>query len=237
MKCLDLTLPTPAANLACDEALLDACEENSGEEILRFWEPREYFVVVGYANKIASEVNLEICRENKIPVLRRCSGGGTVLQGPGCLNYSLVLQIDGANALQSITATNQFVMERHRETLSAVLDLPVQCRGLTDLSIGEKKFSGNAQRRKRQALIFHGTFLLDFDLSLVQKFLSMPSKEPDYRLERSHQDFLINLKISADTIKSALQKSWGAKETQTSAPDFAPLLESKYARDEWNLKF
>jgi len=237
MKCLDLTLPTPAANLACDEALLDACEENSGEEILRFWEPREYFVVVGYANKIASEVNLEICRKNKIPVLRRCSGGGTVLQGPGCLNYSLVLQIDGANALQSITATNQFVMERHRETLSAVLDLPVQCRGLTDLSIGEKKFSGNAQRRKRQALIFHGTFLLDFDLSLVQKFLSMPSKEPDYRLERSHQDFLINLKISADTIKSALQKSWGAKETQTSAPDFAPLLESKYARDEWNLKF
>ena len=37
MKQLDLTLPSPAENLACDEALLDWCEENGGEEILRFW--------------------------------------------------------------------------------------------------------------------------------------------------------------------------------------------------------
>src|SRR5271156_784636 len=81
MKHLDLTLPSPAENLACDEALLDACEENGGEEVLRFWEAREKIVAVGYANKIATEVNVENCRAKKIPILRRCSGGGTVLQG------------------------------------------------------------------------------------------------------------------------------------------------------------
>ena len=62
MKFLDLTLTSPAENLACDEALLDCCEDRAEEEVLRFWEPREYFVVVGYANKVASEVNLAACR-------------------------------------------------------------------------------------------------------------------------------------------------------------------------------
>ncbi len=93
MKHLDLTLPSPAENLACDEALLDWREENGGEEILRFWESPETFVVVGYANKIATEVNVENCRAKQIPIFRRCSGGGTVLQGAGCLNYALILRI------------------------------------------------------------------------------------------------------------------------------------------------
>jgi hypothetical protein len=64
-KHLDLTLPSPAENLACDEALLDWCEENGGEEILRFWESPETFVVVGYANKVATEVNVSGCAQNK----------------------------------------------------------------------------------------------------------------------------------------------------------------------------
>src|ERR1700685_1591535 len=93
MKFLDLSFPSPAENLACDEALLDWREENGGEEILRFWEAPETFVVVGYANKIAAEVNVAACEAREIPIFRRCSGGGTVLQGPGCLNYTLILRI------------------------------------------------------------------------------------------------------------------------------------------------
>ena len=83
MKFLDLTLPTAAENLAMDEALLDGCEAGRGGETLVFWEPREPFVVVGYANHLAREVNVEACRARGIPIFRRCSGGGTVLQMPG----------------------------------------------------------------------------------------------------------------------------------------------------------
>ena len=60
MKVLDLTLPTPAENLACDEALLDAAESGAGGEALRFWESPVHFVVVGYANKVATEVNVPV---------------------------------------------------------------------------------------------------------------------------------------------------------------------------------
>src|SRR5687767_7951565 len=125
MKFLDLTLPTPAENLACDEALLDLCE-NERVEILRFWEAREPFVVVGYGNQVASEVNVEECRRRGVPVLRRCSGGGTVVQGPGCLNYNLTLGIhDQAAALATVTGTNEFVMEQNRAALEQLLGVKV----------------------------------------------------------------------------------------------------------------
>jgi len=78
MKYLDRTLRTPQENLAGDEALLDWCEEGPGDEILRFWEPRQHFVVLGYSNRTRAEVNLESCKNLGSPMLRRCSGGGTV---------------------------------------------------------------------------------------------------------------------------------------------------------------
>src|SRR5712671_1514459 len=150
MLLLDLTLGSPAENLACDEALLDWCETGQRDGVLRFWEPREYFVVLGYANKAAVEVNIEACQKRGVPVFRRCTGGGAVLQGPGCLNYSLVLRIAGA--LQSITQTNCFVMQRNREALQPLINGKVEVRGQSDLAIGDLKFSGNSQRRRREFL-------------------------------------------------------------------------------------
>ena len=47
MQILNLTLPSPEENLACDEALLDACEEGARPETLRFWEPERHFSTTG----------------------------------------------------------------------------------------------------------------------------------------------------------------------------------------------
>jgi lipoate-protein ligase A len=251
MKHLDLTLPSPAENLACEEALLDACEKNDGEEVLRFWEAPETFVVVGYANKIATEVNVENCRAKKIPIFRRCSGGGTVLQGAGCLNYALLLRISDDGPCRTITSANKFIMEKNRtaiesEVRSQKSEADISVCGHTDLSlvtrhpslVTPKKFSGNSQRRKKNFLLFHGTFLLDFNLALVGEFLKMPSQQPDYRASRSHREFLTNLNLPADKVKAALKKSWGAVEELKDflKPDIQKLVAQKYSTDEWNYK-
>ncbi|HEY3863846.1 MAG TPA: lipoate--protein ligase family protein [Verrucomicrobiae bacterium] len=235
MHILDLTLPSAAANLACDEALLDACDEGDGPEVLRFWEPREYFAVAGYANELARELNLPACHEAGLIIYRRCSGGGAVLQGPGCLNYSLVLKIGGP--LETITGANRHIMERQREASAAVLDGAVEVKGCTDLARNGLKFSGNAQRRKRRALLFHGTFLLQFDLGLMERFLTMPSRQPDYRASRPHQRFVMNMDVAASELKESLREIWKAREPLPEAPDCKKLAAEKYSRDEWNLKF
>ena len=252
MKFFDLTLSTAAENLACDEALLDFFEEHGGNGVLRFWEPKNYFVVVGYGNHVAAEVNMPACEAEGIPILRRCSGGGTVLQGPGCLNYSVVLKIEEHGPLESITSANRFIMERNREAIEREgrrknADCRIEVRGHTDLALDPRlstldpalKFSGNAQRRKKHFLLFHGTFLLNFDLALIDTFLRMPSKEPDYRKGRSHKKFLANLELPAETIKKALRESWGAKTLLQSVPHdaIALLARDKYVTAEWNFKF
>lgn len=238
MKLCDLTLPTPEENLACDEVLLDLCEAGQSDELLRFWALPRYFVVLGYGNKAGTEVNLPFCQKFTIPVLRRCSGGGTVLQGPGVLNYSLILRIADDGPCHSIAATNRFILERHRDALAPLLLAPVAWRGQTDLAIGGLKFAGNAQRRRRQFLLFHGSFLLHLDLDLLEKTLPQPSRQPDYRVNRSHSDFLINLNLPAHTIKSALSQTWNATIPLAPLPldAITRLAREKYALDEWSLR-
>src|SRR5712664_1971437 len=116
---------------------------------------------------------------------------------------------------------------------------PVTVEGFTDLAVNGLKFSGNAQRRKRRCLLFHGTFLLDLDLSLVEELLRPPSRQPAYRENRSHAEFLTRLGCPASAIKAALQKVWNAKEPLEVIPNAAisQLVRAKYATDEWNLKW
>lgn len=238
MRCLDLSLPTPEENLAADEALWEAVEDGE-PEVLRFWESAVPFVVLGYANRAAREVDLEACRARKVPVLRRVTGGGTVVQGPGCLNYTLALRLDHHPATASITGTNLWILHRHAAALGDLLGRPVRRRGDTDLAVGERKFSGNAQRRGRRALLFHGTFLLELDLALVTALLPQPSREPDYRGGRAHCEFLTNLRVPAAAVKAALCALWNAREPAVSWPAAraAVLAATKYSRPEWNFRF
>ena len=239
MQLFDQTFPTPEQNLACDEALLDCAESGEGGETLRFWEPTLPFVVLGHSNRLALEVDASACERLRIPMLRRCSGGGTVLQGPGCLNYALILRIEAAATLATVTQTNRYVMGRHRDALSALLREPVKVEGVTDLVIAGRKFSGNAQRRKRHFLLFHGTFLLDLDLTLVERVLLLPPAQPKYRANRGHLDFLQNLHISADAVKEVLGASWQAVLPLASTPiqRIERLVQARYSLPAWTRKF
>lgn len=240
MNSLELSFEAPASNLAADEALLEAAEAGQSGSILRFWESPRLFVALGYTNRAATETDLGACERDGVPVLRRASGGGTVMQGPGCLNYALVHPIEDGQAL-NVGATNEFVMERNRAALQNATGQPVALAGHTDLALDGRKFSGNAQKRKARFFLFHGTLLLDFDLALVPRYLRAPSKEPDYRARRGHRDFIRHLPLSRAQAQTALRRAWGA---QVAAPfpgaaqeRMAALVASKYSRDEWNFKF
>lgn len=241
MNYLDLTLPTPAENLACDEFLLEQSDEQESPSTLRLWESPSYFVVLGYANKVGDEVNRALCEDRGIPILRRCSGGGTVVQGCGCLNYSLILNLAEHPDCQTITQTNRYVMERHRELLEMHLGARVEIQGHTDLAIHTdnrvRKFSGNAQRRKRNAVLFHGTFLLDFDLWLISQILKMPPVQPSYRENRPHEEFVENLNRPAAEIKRILQEGWNAIEDAKIVRNLPDSVVEKYRGPEWNFKF
>ncbi len=241
MKLLDRTWPTPAENLACDEALLDACEDGlpgAEEGVLRFHEPLSRCVVVGYGNRVAAEVDSAACEAAGAPILRRASGGGTVVLGPGCLAYAVVLPVSAAPELATVTGTNRWVMERNRSVLESLLGRPVGVRGFTDLAVDDLKFSGNAQRRRRNAVLFHGTFLLAMDLTWVSGLLKRPSWEPEYRRGRAHAEFLVNLGLSGEAVRGGMIREWGVSGSWESPLDqsIAERVRDRYGRPDWNLR-
>ncbi|MDA1353706.1 MAG: lipoate--protein ligase family protein [bacterium] len=235
MKLWDYSAVNPAENLAYDEALLLEAEAHintgTGELLngcLRFWESPEYFVVLGRSNKPETEVNLAACRSDQIPVLRRCSGGGTVVQGPGCLNYTLIQPINTPE-LKGIKSSNRTIMGWIRAALLK-FDPTIDIQGHTDLTTDNIKFSGNAQRRLKHTILFHGTLLYGFDLDRVSDWLNMPSDQPEYRQNRPHSEFVTNIPVPAKKLKNALIDYFKIEEEITTPPHQTAqkLIREKY---------
>lgn len=238
MEFIEWTAPTPELNLAMDEALLVEAEEGTRGESLRIWSPESPFVVLGYSRRVAVEVDIDACSRASIPILRRASGGGTVLQGAGCVNYSLVLRIPSEGPRPGIADTTREIMGRHADLFTNLLGETVRHEGESDLTFHGKKFSGNAQRRLVRHVMFHGTFLLDADLAMISRFLRHPESEPAYRGKRPHAEFVTNIGLPREAVAAALAAAWGANAPPADTPlaRAESLCASRYARPEWNLR-
>lgn len=239
-------LHAPAAgaplDLALDEALLDACEAAATPlEVLRIWEPRDDYVVVGRSSMAADEVRLEACQAEQTPIYRRPSGGAAIVAGPGCLMYALVLSYDLRPELRSLDAAHALVMAAHASALAALLPPSdrenLKHEGICDLTWRGRKFSGNSVRCKRRALLYHGTVIYDMAaVDRIERRLKLPPRRPDYRGDRPHEMFVGAFPAQRGEIAASLIDAWGADEPIE--PPLAAaerLVAERYGKDEWNL--
>jgi len=237
---LQLTLETPAANLALDEALLEAAETGQWKgEVLRIWEPATYFVVLGRSSDAEAEVRVKACLADNVPVLRRPSGGAAVLAGPGCLMFALVLDLNDRPELRAVDTAHGFVLGRVAAALAPLAPGAVRA-GTSDLALAPasgapRKFAGNSLRLKRTHLLYHGTILYDFAVERIGRWLGPPAKEPEYRQRRSHDKFLANFPARRAALAAALVREWDADETLADWPHerVAELTAKKYATIDW----
>jgi lipoate-protein ligase A len=228
MQLRDISFSTPQENIAFDDALLFSAEKHEGGEYLRFWESPKIFVVLGRIGKAEADVDPIHTQKDNIPVLRRSSGGGTVLQGPGCLNYSLVLSKQKHHDLNDLRKSYEWISAKVIEALR-LSGVEAYFKPTSDLATGpdEKKFSGNAQRRGKKYILHHGTILYQFDLSLISRYLQMPKDIPEYRKHRPHTDFVTNISIEPQVFKDQL--AWEFSASALQAPSFQELsLLKKY---------
>lgn len=213
----DISFPDPQDNILFDEVLFVLAEKGQMGESLRFWEARSPFVVLGRICKEEEDLNIEEIKRAQIPVLRRSSGGGTVIQAPGCLNFSLVLAKADHPVLNDLRKSYQFILGKIREALK-LGGVKADFYPISDLAVGteKKKISGNAQRRGKHYILHHGTILYDFDISLTEKFLKMPKQIPEYRCNRPHQTFLTNIPLQPGQIKQSFRNIFKVRDAQDS---------------------
>ena len=238
MKLLDLTLPTIAENLALDEALLDEADQfQNSPELLRLWEAPSFAVVVGRGTNVQNEINQDACAADSVPILRRCSGGTSVVAGPGCLMYALLIRYSDKQDLRSVDNAHGYVMQRMVEGLRD-LDRRVEFSGSCDLTLENRKFSGNALRCKRNCFLYHGTLLYNFELPRISKYLGTPPRQPDYREDRDHDSFVRNFSVSSDALRAAICQAWQPAGVRTDWPrqETENLVQTKYQCRAWNLR-
>lgn len=263
MRLLVFTAPSPAEDLALEEALQLELEEGRAEPGWRVWQAVAPAIVLGTGQVHASEVNLDAACAAGVPVLRRHSGGGAVLIGPGCINYSGFFRLAELPGAQTISGAMKAGLQPILAALSQ-LGVKTELAGLSDLTfsptaikhqasglhtppVALKKIAGNAQARKRVSVLVHGTLLADPDWALLERVLKFPSRAPEYRQDRGHRAFLTSLQeLGAPThvtsFVQVLRSTLGpeaALSTEPTPEETArahELFLAKYAQADWNLR-
>jgi lipoate-protein ligase A len=188
--------PTVAGNLAIDDAAARSAWA-TGLRRLRFWWGGPPAVVIGSNERPEQVVDAEACARLGVEVLKRSTGGGSVLQTAGVLNYSLVTPAPaGLDPIPGFRAGTNLIC-----AILDALGIDGTPRGTSDVAVGDRKISGNAQARRWKAVLVHGTLLVDFDYGPAEAVLRHPPREPVYRRGRTHRDFLTtlrSLRVNAD---------------------------------------
>lgn len=250
LRYVEYSADSLAENLALDEALLLSAEHpvlsepsSQGAELLgwlRVWESSQLAVVLGASGSIQRDVLVEACHRDGVTIGRRSSGGGTVLLGPGCLLFSLVLPISADPAYAQVRSSYAAILGRLASALSNLtVGVEVTVAGISDLAIGQLKFSGNAQQRKSRYLLHHGTLMYAMDLPRIGQYLRMPEHQPDYRAGRSHAEFVTNFPASAEQLRAILRQTFAAQPIADDTASRLPMelararVAEQFGRQEW----
>jgi len=239
MLCFKLNSTDPFFNLAVDESLL----RNTKEDylILGINSPS---VVIGKHQVAHRETDTKFITENKIPVIRRISGGGAVYHDPGNLNFSFILQ-----------STHGKQVDFRKYTLPVIEFLKsegikVDFEGKSDLKVNGLKISGNAEHVYRERVLHHGTLLFESRLEALKSSLRKDTSGYTTRAVESNPTSVMNLKNLVNRITNVEEfrnrmLEFFLNEKGNSLIELTPdeltsiglLAESKYGTWEWNYAY
>ena len=155
------------------------------------WIPDKVYIVLGASNHASEALNMDNVLKDNIPVLKRPSGGQTVILTPNNIIIAAVF-------FDKKTSHPKEVFELiNKQIISTIENTGMQnlsLMGISDIAISGKKILGSAIYRSKDALLYHAVLNLGEPSVTFEKYLKHPSKEPDYRLGRSHSEFVTSLK-------------------------------------------
>jgi len=145
-------------------------------------------IVMGISGKKEELVDCARAAENKIPLIKRFSGGGTVFVDEGTLFVTFICQ----KQLHDFPAYPEPIMKWTEQIYSQAFQHPGFRLKENDFVIEDRKFGGNAQYIKKDRWLHHTSFLWDYTPEKMH-YLLHPKKTPSYRAGRSHEEFLCRL--------------------------------------------
>ena len=221
---------SPYYNLALERSLFDFVD---GDTVILYLWQNSHTIVIGKNQNAYAECKVDEFIKDGGTLARRPSGGGAVYHDLGNLNFSIICN-------ESIAKEHTY--QRIVKEALGYFGIVSEFNGRNDLTVDDKKFSGNAFYVKDDVLCQHGTILINSDFKELSKYLT-----PDIsKLERNHvksvESRVVNLseisdKITVESMKEAMIKATNAvrleeEPTESKVEEYKKIFEN----DEWILE-
>ena len=213
------------SQLQLEEALTKANDESWC--IINEGSPK--YIVMGISNKKEDLLNISRIEKDKIKIIRRFSGGGTVIIDENSIFITFIF----SKKHLPFSFPNE-IFKWTEEFYKNIFGLIPICCIDNDYVINNKKCCGNAQYIKKDRWLHHSCFLWDYNINNMQ-YLKIPQKAPSYRKNRGHKDFLHKInqyfpskKAFINKIKELLKKDFII--TDKSSEETKKFLEKNYNR-------
>ncbi|MFX0097652.1 MAG: biotin/lipoate A/B protein ligase family protein [Candidatus Hodarchaeota archaeon] len=250
-RLIDLEVLSGPMTMAIDEAILRLTALGRSPPTLRLYRWNPSTVSIGYFQSIHEEVDLEVCRELEVDVVRRITGGGAVYHDyDGEITYSMIVKEDNPKIPRNI-------MESYRLICQGIvggiknLGLNAEFKPINDIIANGRKISGNAQTRRQNVFLQHGTILVDFDPEAMFKVLKVSRAKISDKLIQSVRERVTSIRnelegdITFEEVRKALiegfqgvlQINFKKGKLSESEQELADrLLIDKYSDQGWNFR-
>ncbi len=160
-----------------------------GREALSLVSPAEPYVCIGFHQDVEQEVDLEFCRANNIPVIRREVGGGAVYLDGNQLFYQLILHRDNP----MVPARKEAFYRRFLGPVINVyrrIGIPAEYKPINDLIAGSRKISGTGAGEMGDCVVFVGNLIVDFNYDMMARVLKVPDEKFRDKIHKTLNDNL-----------------------------------------------
>ena len=223
-------------NMALDEVLMNCV--NYDMPILRLYGWHPPTVSIGYFQSMDEEVDVKKCKQVGIDVVRRITGGGAVLHESE-LTYSFITKSYPKNIMESYNLICEPVVMCINK-----LGFNAKFAPLNDVVVNNKKVSGNAQTRKKNTLLQHGTILLGVNVEKMFSVLKVPSEKIKDKMINDVKARVMGLNKTFEQVAHNLKESFCEKfDAQIIVDNHLTIQENekakelaseKYISNQWN---
>ncbi|MDP4239441.1 MAG: hypothetical protein Q8904_08235 [Bacteroidota bacterium] len=160
------------------------------------WIPDKVYIVLGASNNPNDSLILENVIQDNVTVLKRPSGGQTVVLTPDNIMISAVF-VD-----RNKIHPHEVFQHINKLIISAIENMGIHnlsLMGISDIAILGRKILGSAIYRNKNTLLYHAVLNIGEPAATFERYLKHPVREPEYRHGRSHSDFVTSLKENGYT--------------------------------------
>jgi lipoate-protein ligase A len=248
VRLVDTDLERPQLTAAVDEALLNSRVAGNSGDTIHLYRRRPASVSIGYFLKAREVADLEACRSDGVPVVRRISAGGAIYTDERQLVYAVTV---GPPTVMKAPQGFDLACGAVVRALERLGVEGAEREGVNDVVVGGAKVSGSAQAIRRGVHLVHGTVLVDVDARALARYLVPGKPKERSRGHRTPADRvttlarLLGAPPPMDGVKAALAEELAAGLGGGVEPgdldgwegsEAARLEAERYSRDEWNLR-